>query len=206
MGSVNLACGPKEPRKGLLMLSVFLDKESLYDGHQLAPLRNYLVHDLLGSSIVGWVGPCDVTLDHMIDGEDLKQSAPIKADKMLHFVIEVFHQSLHAGVLLQRLMGEMVRQTLSQMGTPEKVAQLIRKGDDLYWGDKKMNVSIATSSGNSFLIHFGINVVNAGTPVETCALEDFGVKDAKAFGMQLMSTVVAEVESQVRATQKVRTF
>ncbi|HMN69679.1 MAG TPA: DUF366 family protein, partial [Bdellovibrionales bacterium] len=49
----------------------FIDTAEIYDGSQLVSLRSYLKHGLLGDSIVAWVGPCKVSLDHMVDGEDL---------------------------------------------------------------------------------------------------------------------------------------
>ena len=97
-------------------------------------------------------------------------------------------------------------QTLKEFGDLQKVQELQRKGDDLYWQEGKLNVSIATSCHRSFLIHFGVNVSNAGTPVKTSALEDFAVQDPQKFSVNFMKKVVAEVESQIRATKKVRVF
>ena len=188
------------------MHKLWLESSARYDGQQLQPLRNYLKHGLLGSSIVSWQGPCDVRFSHMLDGEDLRAHSPIRADKMLHFVLEVFDQSLHAGVLLQRLMGEMMAETLRDLGDLSKAQELVRRGDDLFWREGKLNVSIATCCSRSFLIHFGVNVTNSGTPVKTAALEDFAITDTSSFAKAFMEKVTREVESQLRATQKVRTF
>ena len=188
------------------MLSLWVDKNPIYDGHQLQPLHNYLNHGLLGDSIVSWVGACDVNFDHMLDGEDLRVLSPIQADKMLHFVLEIFDQSLHAGVFLQRLMGEIMRETLRELGDSQQIDSLRRQGDDLYLKDGKLNVSIATCCNRSFLIHFGVNVSNGGTPVKTAALCDFGITDIPSFAKRYMEKVTSEVESQIRATQKVKIF
>ena len=88
------------------MKSHWIDSNVKYDGSQLQSLFAYLNHQILGDSIVSWVGPCDVTFDHMVDGEDLLQKAEIKADKMLHFIVEKFDIKLFSGVCLQRLLGE----------------------------------------------------------------------------------------------------
>ena len=71
------------------MKAQFLDSVEKYDGSQLVSLHNYLQHKLLGDSIVAWVGPCDVSIEHMVDGEDLLQNAEIRGSKMLHFLIEL---------------------------------------------------------------------------------------------------------------------
>jgi len=188
------------------MLSLFLKTNDKYDGSQLAPLHNYLKHDLLGNSVVAWVGPCNVHTEHMIDGEDLKVNSAIKGDSMLHLVIEIFDQSLHAGVLWQRLIGEITRQCIFDLGEKKMAAQLERRGDDLFVENRKLNISIATCSSNSILLHFGINMTNEGTPVETSALADFGITDGHKFSELLLHRVAKEVQSQIRATQKVKTF
>ena len=188
------------------MKKQFLKTKETYDGRQLDPLKNYLEHGLLGDSVVSWQGPCDVSFSHMIDGEDLRDQSTIEAYEMLHFIVEIFHQSLHAGVLLQRLIGELVCQALREEGKASLAQNLVRRGDDLYWQDKKLNVSIATASSQSFLIHFGVNITNEGTPVSTCSLNDFGVTDIEHFAKRVMLDLCAEVESQKRATMKVRCF
>ncbi|MEM7647069.1 MAG: DUF366 family protein, partial [Pseudomonadota bacterium] len=90
------------------MHTVFLSKKLKYDGHQLAPLYNYLNHKILGDSIVGWRGACDVTFEHMMDGEDLNARAKIAGDDMLHFIGEFFHFPLLAAVTYQRMMGTLL--------------------------------------------------------------------------------------------------
>lgn len=188
------------------MLTKWLENKELYDGSQLEPLNNYLKHGLQGDSIVSWVGACDVRPEHMIDGEDLRAQSVIEADEMLHFVVELFHQSLQSAIFLQRLIGELVITSLVEMGDKPKAHEIERRGDDLYWQNKKLNVSIATVSRTSVLLHFGINVTNSGTPVPTCALSDFAVAEASEFAQKLCEKIAREVEEQKRAFTKVRTF
>ena len=188
------------------MLTKWLEHKELYDGSQLQPLTNYLKHGLMGDSLTCWVGPCDVQPEHMIDGEDLREKALIQSDQMLHLVIELFHQSLQSAIFLQRLIGELVIKTLREQGEAEKALQLERRGDDLYWGEKKLNVSIATLSRNSVLLHFGINVTNEGTPVSTCALSDFAIEQPASFAQSLCEKIHQEVEGQKRAYCKIKTF
>ena len=154
------------------MKSKFVSKKMKYDGSQLRPLFSYMTHDLLGDSIVSWVGPCDVTVEHMKDGEDLKAKEKIKGDLMLHFIVELFDGDLFGAVAVQRLLSSIAKDVLLDIGKlgKEKVS---REGDDIFVGKKKLSISIATRSTHSSLIHFAVNCVNKGTPIPTCSLEDF---------------------------------
>ncbi|MBX3022626.1 MAG: DUF366 family protein [Bdellovibrionales bacterium] len=182
----------------------FLETSEQYDGAQLASLRNYLKHHLLGDSVVAWVGPCDVHVDHMVDGEDLLAHARICGSEMLHFIVETFDTSLFAAVGLQRLLASLVKDELQVLARNKDLARsLTRDGDDIYAGTRKLSISIATQSPVSSLIHFAVNVVNKGTPVETLALEDLQV-DAKSFAEAVMERFTTECESIRQATQKVR--
>lgn len=178
------------------MQTKYLETTETYDGAQLTSLRNYLTHGLLGDSIVAWVGPCDVALDHMVDGEDLRADARIAGDLMLHFILETFDTQLVAAVALQRLFACVVRDELA-------VPDLRRDGDDLFVGERKLSISIATQSPVNSLIHFAVNVVNEGTPVETCALNDFGI-EPRAFAEKVMAAFAREYEGIRQAARKVR--
>jgi uncharacterized protein len=174
----------------------FLETNEIYDGAQLVSLNNYLKHGLLGDSIVAWVGPCDVAIEHMMDGEDLVAGSSIRGDKMVHFIVEKFDSSLLAAVALQRLLASIAKDSLNE-------PKLRREGDDIYWDDRKLSISIATQSPVSSLIHFAVNVVNSGAPVVTCSLGDLE-KDPHEFAMEVMMRFAKECESIVTATKKVR--
>jgi hypothetical protein len=173
-----------------------------YDGSQLRSLFNYLEHDLQGDSILAFVGPCSVALTEMVDGEDQKAKAEIASDKMLHFLIEVFHQNLFSAVCLQRLMADLAISTLKKLSSKEAVRDLRREGDDIFLAEKKLSISIATVSPLSQLIHFALNVTTKGTPVPTLSLEDLDV-DPKIFGEQLGEAFRREFEDIAGATTKV---
>jgi uncharacterized protein len=186
------------------MKSKFLEIREKYDGSQLVSLNNYMKHGLLGDSIVAWIGACDVSLEHMVDGEDLLEKASIAGDRMLHFIIEKFDISLFAAVGLQRLMAAIVCAQLTAMTKDKALGQsLFREGDDIFSKNRKLSISIATQSPVSSLIHFAVNVNNKGTPVKTLALEDLGV-NPKAFAAEIMARFCAEVDGIHQATQKVR--
>ena len=180
------------------MKTKFIEQKIKYDGAQLKPLYAYTQHKVTGDSIISFVGECDVSLEHMVDAEDFIVDAKIQSQSMLHFIVEVFNQNIFTAVSLQRLLVSIAQNLLL-----EKKQRLIRKGDDLYSGSKKLSVSIASVSTVSAMIHLGLNISNEGTPVETCALSDFGL-DAKQFSLELMQLFSNEFISIFEATQKVR--
>lgn len=180
------------------MKSKTVEQTIPYDGSQLKPLYSYVNHKLHGDSIVAFIGSCNVTLEHMVDAEDFVVNAEIKSDKMLHFIVEMFNQNLTTAVALQRLLVTMAQNLLLAKGH-----LLLREGDDLYLGNKKLSVSIASCSAVSSMIHLGLNVENTGTPVPTCALIDFSI-DPLEFAKELNKKFSDEYISIIEATQKVK--
>lgn len=179
-------------------------KENIhYDGSQLQPLYAYLKHGVLGDSVISWLGSCDVQLEHMVDGEDALQNARICGAQMLHFIVEVFDRDLASMVLLQRVMASIVKDIVFQNCKVLGKKPFIREGDDLYWGDRKFSISVASKSSVSSQLHFAVNVVNEGTPVKTCSLTDFKL-ESKKFAEQVMISLSEEWISVLRATRKVR--
>lgn len=176
----------------------FSDEQENYDGSQLVSLRNYLKFGMLGDSILAWIGACDVSVEHMVDGEDLLAKAEIRGSKMLHFIIEKFDCDLLGAVALQRLFASVVKDEIAVTGTV-----LRRAGDDLYLDDRKLSISIATVSPANALIHFAVNISNAGTPVKTLSLEDLKI-EPKAFALRVMEKFSLEISAIIEATQKVR--
>ncbi len=176
-----------------------------YDGTQLRSLYAYLEHGLLGDSVVAWAGPCQIDFQHMVDGEDLLAQSPITGDRMLHFIVEKFDCPLWGAVALQRLMASLCQDLVAEMGLVDKGCRdLRREGDDLYLGENKLSISIATQSPVSSLIHFAVNLTNEGTPVPTLCLQDLGVQGESEFAEKLMDRLCQEVESITQATRKVK--
>ena len=184
------------------MKTHFDSKILKYDGTQLSALRNYLDYGLLGDSVLAWIGPCQISFEHMVDGEDLREQAKIEGSEMIHFIFEVFDVPLVAGVCLQRLMADHVRALILEKTKGKTM--LTRSGDDLYLDSKKLSISIATKSANSVLVHFALNVRNDGTPVPTCALSDFGL-EAVPFAQEACVRIAEEWDSIKDATWKIRT-
>lgn len=185
------------------MKTQFIENEMTYDGSQLKSLFAYMNYGLLGDSVVSWIGPCNIPFDHMVDGEDLREQSPIQGDLMLHFIVEKFESSLLAAVSLQRLFASIVIDCLRDFSPRAVMAEeLFREGDDIFWRDKKLSISIATISPNSSMIHFALNVTNEGTPVKTLSLQDLEV-NPKEFAHLVMENFQKEMSGILDATRKV---
>lgn len=159
----------------------FSEKPILYDGNQLASHWIYKNFNIQGNAIIGFQGPCNVSLEHMVDLEDVKKNAPISGNKMLHFIGEFFIDSLTEGILLQHLFVCGVYEALWENG----IRDLNRRGNDVYFNGRKFSVSIATKSLVSVLIHVGMNVETEGTPIPTSGLNEMGL-DAAPFAIKVL--------------------
>lgn len=181
------------------MQILFSDSELKYDGSQLSSHFAYRNFGILGDSLVAFLGPCEVKLEAMVDLEDVRRRDPIFSRRMLHFLWESFSLNLSGAAAFQRLMVAVVAEQLRAAG----VGELSRRGDDLYRGDKKLSVSIATVSPVSTLIHLGLNVTGEGAPVPAVGLTELGV-DATAFAKLCLEGFQKEYEGVLKAGYKVR--
>lgn len=164
-------------------------------------LRSHWIYDrtsVPGDAAVAFCGPCEVKLEHLVDLADVQANAPIYSEKMLHLLIEHFQADLRSMVLRQRLLTAQVCTLFHELGHAVR-----REGDDLYDGENKLSVSIATVSPVSGLIHFGLNVSSHNTPVPTRGLEDYGI-DWREFAEKILHQYKAEELSVGNALVKVR--
>lgn len=186
------------------MQTNFISKKFAYDGSQLHPLFAYLKHNILGDSIISWIGPCDISFENMKDGEDLLDKSPIRGSLMLHFIIEIFQQNLFSGVTCQRLFASITQEYLQSKARKVLKEDLLKRdGDDIFWGDKKLSISIASCSSVSTQIHFAMNVSTKNTPVKTTSLEELKL-DPKRVAEDLMDLWKKEFLSMQTATRKVK--
>ncbi len=176
------------------------DEEIAYTGKELHSLWIAETFDLHGDAIVAFIGPCDVSLENMVDQADVQRGVGIKAASMLHFICEHFDDSLEQAILRQRLLVCLTSEILRQQQPDLK---LDRRGDDLFVGDRKLSVSIATASPVSTLIHLGLNIDPTGAPVAAVGLEELGLQ-ATQIAPEVMQAYVTEMESCVAARSKVR--
>ncbi|MEK6774776.1 MAG: DUF366 family protein [Bdellovibrionota bacterium] len=184
------------------MKTKFIKGKMKYDGRQLTPIWAYTKFGLSGDSIVSWIGPCDIKIENMVDAEDQIAGSEIRGDLMLHFIIEIFDRELFSAVSLQRLFASLAKDYLNASSKILKGNETERSGDDIYWKKSKLSISIASCSSVSSQIHFAMNIVNTGTPVKTCCLNDFKLKP-ESVAIDLMHLFEQEYESIRFATQKV---
>lgn len=181
------------------MHEYFHDKTTCYTGHQLSSLWAYRNFGLQGDSIVSFRGPCRVEPEEMVDVEDVVGGSSIFGPDMLHFIVEHFGEELEKGVLRQRLLIAIIKDVIGCPG-------LVRKGDDLYLGEGKLSISIATASPVSIMMHAALNVVSEGTPVKAAGLFDMGYKegDIAVLGKRICGLYAQEMTSVRMACCKVR--
>ncbi len=182
------------------MQTKFIDEEIKYEGFQLAPHWIYKNFKIQGDSTVAFIGECDVKLDEMVDIEDVINNEPIYSKSMLSFISEQFNIGLVEGVLRQRLLISTIKEALERRGK-----RIVRDGDDLFFENKKLTVSIATKSTTSVLIHTGVNIISSGAPVKASGLsEDMGISDIKEFAQEVLKKYSDELYDIVQASTKVR--
>ena len=158
------------------MHTQFLSEKLDYDGSQL---RSHFIFDATGTAgdaCLAFVGACDILLEHMVDLADKRARCAIFSKEMLHFIVEHFDRDIEKAVLRQRLFVSLVERAIREKAGD---VDLIRRGNDLFDGDAKLNISIATASPVSTLIHVGVNISSEGTPVKTKGLNDYGIEPKK---------------------------
>lgn len=179
----------------------FIEKTMLYDGTQLSSLWAYRTTGLIGDSIISFRGPCRLDYDHMVDMEDVLHQSPIYGADMLHFIIEHFGAGLAETILRQRLLVVLINEIITARG-----ALLKRDGDDLYLGERKLSISIATATPVSTMIHTALNVTAEKTPVPAVGLVELGWsgEEIPALAESICAAYDAEMESIKKARCKVR--
>lgn len=183
------------------MKEQFISKSIKYDGRQLASLWAFRNFNLQGDSIVAFRGPCHVELTEMVDLADVKEEAHIYSEEMLHFIVEHFDLDLEKTVTRQRLLIAIIKEQLEEINSQ---VNLVRRGDDLYCGEKKLSVSIATLSPVSTLIHVGLNIISDNTPVPAVGLKELGIQSIETFAQLVNQSYLEEIESIYLARCKVR--
>ena len=183
-----------------MMKTLYIDEEIKYIGSQLAPHWIYKNFKIQGDAIVAFCGECEVKLTEMVDIEDVINNEPIYSKSMLSFISEQFGVNLPEGVFRQRLLICIIKELLEGYGK-----FIRRSGDDLFFEDKKLTVSIATKSITSTLIHTGVNILSEGAPVKASGLHsELGITDIKSFAIEVMKRYSEEIEDIILAGTKVR--
>lgn len=184
--------------------TLFSDKLIPYTGKELRPHFALSQLGLRGSGIVAFLGPCRVETAELVDWEDRLENERIEARLMVHFIGEFFGVSLREAVLAQRLLVATVAESLNEKLSPGK--PFLRTGNDLHLGDRKLSVSIVTSSPVSQLLHLGINIDPTGAPVSAVGLQEFFPDQAHIteWVRQILQAFSKEMEGVEWACTKVR--
>lgn len=183
------------------MKNIFIEKEIKYDGRQLAPHWIYKNFNVIGDCICAFIGEVEVKLTEMVDVEDVIKNEPIHSKSMLNFIVEFFGIGLSEGVLRQRLLITTIKELIEKYCDKK----IIRNGDDIFIDDKKLSVSIATTSSNSVLIHTALNLESEDTPIPVSTLpQNANITNIKEFAQEVMIRYTEEIEDIYLATCKVR--
>lgn len=195
-----MVVGDRSEALALIVPQIHLETEPRpYLGSELRPHWIYETFNLQGDALVSFAGPVDVKIESMVDMADRRDGLFIRGDRMQHFIYESFGADLDKAVLLQKLLVLIATEYLCEkVGT-----RITRKGDDVFLDGGKLTVSIATISTVSCLIHFGVNIVNDGTPLKTGCLTDCEVT-GETFASEVMKRFSDEVKSMSLAATKVR--
>lgn len=179
----------------------YCDKKIEYNGKQLSSLWAYRNFHLQGDSIISFRGSCRIQFTEMVDLEDVLARSPIYGSDMLHFIVEHFDRDLEKMVLRQRLLIAIIKEVLEKDGH-----RLTRAGDDLYIDERKLSISIATSTPVSVMAHAALNIDSRGTPVPAIGLGDLGYPegDIPALAREICGLYTAEMEGVRLARCKVR--
>lgn len=182
------------------MNSLFIDKRIDYTGEQLR--SHYILEQcgINGDAIVAFCGMCNVKREAMVDIEDVIAHKKIYSEAMLHFLVEHFNTDLETIIMRQMLLAAIVRGSLTRL---RSTTTFVRKGSDIYDGNAKLSVSVATKSPVSSLIHFGINISPVNTPVTTKGLNDYGI-DPHEFALEVMEQYIRDHNAADHARCKVR--
>ncbi|AEA47748.1 DUF366 family protein [Archaeoglobus veneficus] len=174
----------------------FLDEEIVYDGSQLKSLWAFTVLGIKEDSIISFIGPCDVKTEHMIDLQDVVEGDVIYSPLMLHFIVEHFDEvSMRLTATRQRLLVNIAKEFLN----------VEREGNDLYYGGKKLSVSIATISPISAKIHLGINVESD----EYASLSEMGFENVRELAIDVCRKYayeIEDIEEDIRKTRPASSF
>ena len=195
-----------------LIINDFTKKEC-YNGSQIKPLWTLNKFGVSGDSFVIFRGSMRVPREEMIDVKDIVREDKlaeilISGDDCLHFIIEMFDdQPANLKVAYHRLhlLTFIVQRTLEE----ELKIFLEKKGTDLFFEGKKLNVGIATCSNNSSKIHFGINILSKGIPKYVKAIGLFEINkkiDLEKISTKIGKEFISEVQAVNNDINKSRTF
>ena len=177
----------------------FINKEIDYTGEQLCSHFIQNTTGFFGDAIIAFKGACKVD-NYMVDLSDRMKRKFIYSESMLHFLIEHFDDDLEKTIIRKRLLISIMLEEIRKMTNMKDVE---RRENGIYIEGKKLTVAVATKSLVSTLIHAGLNIFSANTPIKTSCLSDLGI-DYKKFAVIIMKKYCEEMDSVKFSLAKVR--
>lgn len=177
----------------------FITRKITYTGEQLSSHWIYRNFNFLGDALVAFIGPAEVK-EHLVDMVDRKEKKIIKSELMLHFIAEHFNEDLEKTILRQRLFINRLALSINKLLGKNIITC---RGNDLYAGDKKFSVAIATSTPVSTVFHLGLNILSSGTPVKTIGLKDLSISP-RAIALKMLKFYHEELKELELCRAKVR--
>jgi hypothetical protein len=207
--------------EGAEMIATGFHAEPLpYTGRELRPHFLLTKLGLKGAALGAFIGPCRVETEELVDWEDRLVNDHIEARSMVHFLGEFFGMGLREGVVLQRLLMAIMAETLNERrrewtsdsrlptnglsGRASDSGLVLRRGDDLFFRERKLSVSIVTASPVSILLHAGVNIDPEGAPVPAVGLPEVGCPEARPWAEEVLERFRAEAAEMDWACAKVR--
>ncbi|MCG3225510.1 MAG: DUF366 family protein [Candidatus Heimdallarchaeota archaeon] len=176
----------------------------IYDGSQLSSQYIANNYNVLGNSILVFRGGMSLSPAEMIDIKDIQRESHlaeilISSDDSLHVIIEEFDiqpPNLEIEYYRLRLLTLLILEQLNLKGI-----KIQRKGTDIYIGEKKLNVAIASVGVTNSKIHFGLNVGNSGFPQHVNAI---GLLELEFKDNQLKEWIISVVKQYIDEVQMVK--
>lgn len=181
-----------------------IDEIFEYDGSQINPSWAFNKFGIYGSSVITWIGPVNITPDNLKDFADV--DLEIKSNSMVNFICEFFDcqpANMRIAYLRQRFLVMIFREILFENGIITK-----RDGDDIFFNNRKLSISIANVSLSSMKIHFAFNLEDLGTPddVETIGLFDIKINGNQIFNednlLDLINDIVNRFIDEIKTIEK----
>ncbi|HHV15713.1 MAG TPA: DUF366 family protein [Gelria sp.] len=182
-----------------MVKTLYITKRINYSGKELEPHWIYRNFNIMGDAVIAFCGEANVPQSFMLDQTDILDKAYIYSPLMLHFIIEHFDNDLSLALYRQRLFLIGIKDELEQLGIP-----IVRRVEALYAKNRKLTVSVASSSNVSTLVHTGINIETDDTPVKTAGLAELGVNDIQSFAENVMLRYQVELEQIYDARCRIR--
>lgn len=168
----------------------FVEEKRPLSGDEMLPhwaLRNF---DMLGDSIVSFIGDFKVPPEKWIDIESMMHGNNFPDTEMLHFVVEHFESTLQEAVLRQSLLVSILEEKLLHR-IQSNGHRLTRLGDDLFDGENRLSITAVGSTLVSTKIHVGVFTKSPG-------LRFHGLADYKVIPEELSEVVVCQYCAEMR--------